>query len=210
MSKPLEGIKVIEIGQEIQGPFAGLVLADMGAAVIKVENRETGDLSRWLTCGLIGGPDVKNSWISFYFIAMNRGKRSITIDLKKPQGIDLIHRLAKGCDVLLTNYRPGVLDRLGLGFEDVLKDNPKIVYAQASSWGPKGPWVKRPSRDTLAQAASGLMAKTGMPEDPPLAAGFAVADHSGALSLAAGVLGALFARERTGKGQPVDASIFAL
>ena len=208
MSKPLEGIKVIEVGQEIQGPFAGLLLADMGAAVIKIENRETGDLSRWLTCGLIGGPEAKNQEVPFYFTAMNRGKRSITVDLKKAGGVALIHRLAKSCDVLLTNYRPGVLDRLGLGFDDLLKDNSRIVYAQASSWGPKGPWVKRPSRDTLAQAASGLMAKTGMPEDPPLAAGIAVADHSGALSLAAGVLGALFARERTGKGQRVDASIF--
>ncbi|HTQ25301.1 MAG TPA: CaiB/BaiF CoA-transferase family protein, partial [Candidatus Binataceae bacterium] len=174
MSKPLEGIKVIEVGQEIQGPFAALVLADMGASVIKIENRETGDLSRWLTCGLIGGPEARNQDVSFYFTAMNRGKRSITVDLKKPGGVALIHRLAKSCDVLLTNYRPGVLDRLGLGFDDLLKDNTKIVYAQASSWGPKGPWVKRPSRDTLAQAASGLMAKTGMPENPPLAAGIAV------------------------------------
>jgi len=103
MSKPLEGIKVIEVGQEIQGPFAGLVLADMGASVIKIENRETGDLSRWLTCGLIGGPEAKNPDVSFYFTAMNRGKRSITLDLKKPGGVALIHRLAKSCDVLLTN-----------------------------------------------------------------------------------------------------------
>ncbi|HVA67914.1 MAG TPA: CoA transferase [Candidatus Binataceae bacterium] len=208
MSKPLEGIKVIEIGQEIQGPFAGQVLGDMGADIIKIENRETGDLSRWLTCGLIAGPEARNADVSFYFTAMNRGKRSITVDLKKPGGVGIIHRMARTSDVLLTNYRPGVLDRLGLGFDDLLKDNPKIVYAQASSWGPKGPWMMRPSRDTLAQAASGLMAKTGMPGDPPLAAGIAVADHSGALSLAAGVLGALFARERTGKGQRVDASIY--
>jgi crotonobetainyl-CoA:carnitine CoA-transferase CaiB-like acyl-CoA transferase len=208
MGQPLEGIKVIEIGQEIQGPFAAMVLADMGADVIKVENRETGDLSRWLTCGLIGGPEAKNQSVSFYFTALNRGKRSITVDLKKPGGVAIVRRLAQSCDVLMTNYRPGVLDRLGLGFDDLLKENPKIVYAQASSWGPKGPWVGRPSRDTLAQAASGLMAKTGLPEDPPLPAGITVADHSGALSLAAGVLGALFARERTGKGQRVDASIF--
>src|SRR5690242_4494449 len=101
MSKPLDGIKVIEIGQEIQGPFAALVLADMGASVIKIENRETGDLSRWLTCGLIGGPEAKNQDVSFYFTAMNRGKRSITVDLKKPGGVALIHRLAQSCDVFL-------------------------------------------------------------------------------------------------------------
>ena len=208
MSKPLEGIKVVEIAQEIQGPFASLVLADMGADVVKVENKETGDLSRWMLTALIGGPDVKNATVSHYFIAMNRGKRSITADLKKPDAIQMVRRMVKSYDVLVTNYRPGVLDRLGLGYDDVRKINPRIVYAQGSSWGPRGPWVTRPSRDTLAQAASGVMAKTGMPADPPLAAGMFVADHSGALSLASGVLAALFARERTGKGQKVDASIY--
>ncbi len=208
MSKPLEGIKVVEIAQEIQGPFASLILADMGADVVKVENKETGDLSRWMLAALIGGLDVRNAMLSHYFIAMNRGKRSITADLKKPGAIEMIRRMVKSYDVLVTNYRPGVLDRLGLGYDEVRRINPRIVYAQGSSWGPKGPWVTRPSRDTLAQAASGLMAKTGMPADPPLAAGMFVADHSGALSLASGVLAALFARERTGKGQNVDASIY--
>jgi len=208
MAKPLDGIKVIEIGQEIQGPFAGLFLADMGADVVKVENKETGDLSRWMAAALIGGPNVKNATVSHYFIAMNRGKRSITVDLKNPEGIEIVRRMAKSYDVLLTNYRPGVLDRLGLGYEDVRRINPRIVYAQGSSWGPKGPWVTRPSRDTLAQAASGIMAKTGMPNDPPLAAGIFVADHTGALSLAGGILAALVARERTGQSQKVDVSIY--
>jgi len=153
MSKPLEGIKVVEIAQEIQGPFASLILADMGADVVKVENKETGDLSRWMLAALIGGPDVTNATVSHYFIAMNRGKRSITADLKKPDAIEMVRRMVKSYDVLVTNYRPGVLDRLGLGFEDVRKINPRIVYAQGSSWGPRGPWVTRPSRDTLAQAA---------------------------------------------------------
>ena len=208
MAKPLEGIKVIEIGQEIQGPFAGLFLADLGADVVKVENKETGDLSRWMAASLIGGPGVRNAAVSHYFIAMNRGKRSITADLKKPAAIEIVRRMVKAYDVLLTNYRPGVLDRLGLGYEEVRKLNPRIVYAQGSSWGPKGPWVMRPSRDTLAQAASGIMAKTGMPNDPPLAAGIFVADHTGALSLAGGILAALVARERTGTSQKVDVSIY--
>ena len=208
MAKPLEGIKVIEIGQEIQGPFAGLFLADLGADVVKVENKETGDLSRWMAASLIGGPSVRNAAVSHYFIAMNRGKRSITADLKNPAAIEIVRRMVKAYDVLLTNYRPGVLDRLGLGYEEVRKLNPRIVYAQGSSWGPKGPWVMRPSRDTLAQAASGIMAKTGMPNDPPLAAGIFVADHTGALSLAGGILAALVARERTGTSQKVDVSIY--
>jgi CoA:oxalate CoA-transferase len=208
MSKPLEGIKVVEIAQEIQGPFASLFLADMGADVVKIENKETGDLSRWMLAALIGGPEVKNATVSHYFIAMNRGKRSITADLKKPHAIEIIRKMVKSYDVLVTNYRPGVLERLGLGYEDARKLNPRIVYAQGSSWGPRGPWVTRPSRDTLAQAASGVMAKTGMPSDPPLPSAMFVADHSGALSLASGILAALFARERTGKGQKVDASIY--
>src|SRR5579875_213506 len=208
MSKPLEGIKVIEIAQEIQGPFAALLLSDLGAQITKIENRETGDLSRWLTAELIGGPNVKNAKSSHYFIAMNRGKRSITLDLKKKAAIGIVQRLAKTHDVLLTNYRPGVLERLGLGFDELRPINPRLIYAQASSWGPKGPWTTRPSRDTLAQAASGLMSKTGMPQDPPLAAGAAIADQAGALALAGGVLAALYARERTGKGQRVDASIY--
>ncbi|MGO9450179.1 MAG: CaiB/BaiF CoA transferase family protein [Candidatus Binataceae bacterium] len=208
MAKPLEGIKVIEIGQEIQGPFASLFLADMGADVVKVENKETGDLSRWMTPALIGGPNVKNPGVSHYFIAMNRGKRSITADLKKPAAIEIVRRMAKSFDVLVTNYRLGVLDRLGLGYEDIRKVNPRIVYAQGSSWGPRGPWVMRPSRDTLAQAASGIMAKTGMPNDPPLPSGLLAADHSGGLSLASGILAALVARERTGQSQKVDVSIY--
>src|ERR1700687_3546921 len=206
MSKPLEGIKVVEIAQEIQGPFASLVLADMGADVVKVENKETGDLSRWMLTALIGGPDVKNATVSHYFIAMHRGKRSITADLKKPDAIEMVRRMVKSYDVLVTNYRPGVLHRLGLGYDEVRKITPRSVYAQGSWWGRRGPWVPRPSRDTLAQAASGVMAKTGMPADPPLAAGMFIADHSGALSLAGGILAALFARERTGKGQKVDAA----
>ncbi len=208
MGKPLEGLKVVEIAQEIQGPFAGLFLASLGADIIKIENKETGDLSRWMLAQLIGGPDVKNAAVSHYFIAMNRGKRSITVDLKKPDGIEIVRRLAKSCDILLTNYRPGVMERLGLGFEDLKKLNPKIIFAQGSSWGPIGPWKMRPSRDTLAQAASGIMAKGGFDKDPPLPAPIFVADHSGALSLAAGILAAVVARDRTGEAQRVDASIY--
>jgi crotonobetainyl-CoA:carnitine CoA-transferase CaiB-like acyl-CoA transferase len=208
MSRPLEGIKVIEIGQEIQGPFAGLCLADLGADVIKIENKEGGDLSRAVLAGLIGGKGVRNADLSHYYHAMNRGKRSVTVDLKNPAGAELVRRLAKVCDVVLTNYRIGVLDRLGLGFEELKRSNPRIIFAQGSSWGPRGPWIKRPSRDILAQAASGIVAKGGRPGDPPMPAPFAVADQTGGLSLAAGILAALFARERTGQAQQVDVSIY--
>jgi crotonobetainyl-CoA:carnitine CoA-transferase CaiB-like acyl-CoA transferase len=208
MTKPLEGIKIIEIAQEIQGPLATLFLADLGAEVTKVENRETGDVSRYLLARLIGGARVRNANVSHYFYAMNRGKRSITADLKKTEGAGIVRRLAKTHDVLLTNYRPGVLERLGLGFDDLRQINTRIIFAQASSWGPEGPWRTRPSRDTLAQAASGLMSKNGMPVDNPLPAGALIADQAGAFTMAGGVLAALFARERTGRGQRVDASIY--
>jgi crotonobetainyl-CoA:carnitine CoA-transferase CaiB-like acyl-CoA transferase len=208
MTKPLQGVKIVEIGQEIQGPFAALILSDLGADVVKVENRETGDLSRWALAGALGGEGTANPDVSPYFMAMNRGKRSVTVNLKEPGGIEVVRRLARDCDVLLTNYRPGVLDRLGLSFDDLKSINPRIVFAQGSSWGPAGPWMKRPSRDMLAQAASGLLAKGGDEGGPPMPAPFAVADTSGGLSLATGILAGLFARERTGEAQRVDVSIY--
>ncbi len=207
MPQPLAGIRVLEIGQEIQGPFAGLILSDLGADVTKVENRDTGDLSRWALAGR-GTTDVPNHDVSPYFIAMNRGKRSITLNLKTPQAIEIVRRLAAKTDVVLTNYRPGVLDRLDIGFEGLKAANPRIVFAQGSSFGPVGPWVQRPSRDILAQGATGLLAKGGFEGDAPLPAAFAVADTSGGMSLAMGILAALFAREQTGEAQKVDVSIY--
>lgn len=208
MPGPLDGVKVIEIAQEIQGPYAGLFLADMGADVIKVEMRDVGDLSRFLVVKLIAGEDAKNADFSHYFLAMNRGKRSLTLDLKRPEAKEILSRLLDSADVLLSNYRPGVLDRLGFGYEKLSKQNPRLIYAAGSSWGPQGPWVTRPSRDTLAQAAGGIMAKNGMPDDRPLPCGSLVADHSGAFMLMSGILAALYAREKTGKGQKVDACIY--
>ncbi len=208
MPGPLDGVKVIEIAQEIQGPYAGLFLADMGADVIKVEMRDVGDLSRFLVVKLIAGEDAKNADFSHYFLAMNRGKRSLTLDLKRPEAKEILSRLLDSADVLLSNYRPGVLDRLGFGYEKLSQQNPRLIYAAGSSWGPQGPWVTRPSRDTLAQAAGGIMAKNGMPDDRPLPCGSLVADHSGAFMLMSGILAALYAREKTGKGQKVDACIY--
>lgn len=207
MSQPLAGVRVVEIGQEIQGPFAGLLLSDLGADVIKIENRTTGDLSRWALAGR-GSTDVPNHDVSPYFIAMNRGKRSITLDLKQPAAIEVVKRLAARADVVLTNYRPGVLDRLGIGFEGLKAANPRIVFAQGSSFGPVGPWVQRPSRDILAQAATGLLAKGGFEGDAPMPAPFAVADTAGGMSLAMGILAGLFARAQTGEPQQVDVSIY--
>jgi crotonobetainyl-CoA:carnitine CoA-transferase CaiB-like acyl-CoA transferase len=208
MAGPLAGIRVVEIAQEIQGPYAALLLADLGADVVKVELPGLGDLSRHMRIRLIAGPDAKHPDFSHYFLAMNRGKRSVTLDLKHPDGKRALARLLESADVLVTNYRPGVLDRLGFDHASLAARNPGLVYASGSSWGPEGPWRTRPSRDTLAQAAGGLMAKTGPEGAPPQPCGALVADHSSAFALVAGILAALVARTRTGRGQQVDASIY--
>jgi crotonobetainyl-CoA:carnitine CoA-transferase CaiB-like acyl-CoA transferase len=208
MPGPLDGIRVIEVAQEIQGPYAAMHLADLGAEVIKVETPKIGDLSRHMRIKLIAGEGAKNAEFSHYFLAMNRGKKSITLDLKHAAAKEVLWRLLERADVLVTNYRPGVLERLGFPWEEMQRRNPRLVFAQGSSWGPRGPWRTRPSRDTLAQAVGGLMAKTGPQDGEPHAAGALVADHSGALTLLAGILAALFARERTGRGQRVDVSIY--
>ncbi len=204
----LDGIRILELGQEIQGPFAALMLGDMGADVIKVESRATGDLARRTTVGRSAGPGAPHANFQQYFLVLNRGKRSITLDLKKSEGKAIFLRLLAQADVLLTNFRPGVLDRLGFGYEEMHTLLPRLVYAVASSWGPEGPWAQRPSRDLLAQAASGMMSKTGTESSPPLPAGSIIADYTGAQMAAMGILAALYARERTGKGQRVDTSMY--
>ncbi|WP_281783685.1 CaiB/BaiF CoA transferase family protein [Sinimarinibacterium flocculans] len=205
----LQGVRVIEIAQEIQGPFAGLLLADLGAEVIKIENCETGDLARRTTVGAVSrGEPVPHADFQQYFFMLNRGKRSVTLNLKSEEGKQILMRLLGDADVLLTNFRPGVLERLGFGYEALSQRLPRLIYAVASSWGPRGPWARRPSRDMLAQAASGLMAKTGKDGDQPLPAGMVVADYAGAMTAFSGVLAALYARERTGQGQRVDVSMY--
>jgi len=208
MAGVLDGIRVVELGQEIQGPFATLQLADMGAEVIKIENRITGDLARRTTVGRIAGPNAPHATFQQYFLVLNRGKKSLTLDVKTADGRAILMRLLESADVLLTNFRPGVLDRLGFGYDILHAKLPRLVYAVASSWGPEGAWAARPSRDTLAQAASGLMAKTGQEGSPPLPAGTLLGDYCGAHMAATGVLAALYAREKTGRGQRVDTSMF--
>jgi len=210
MAGALEGIRVVELGQEIQGPYATLFLADMGADVIKVENRIDGDLARQMTVGRIGGDDVANAEFGQCFYLLNRGKRSLTLDLKKSEGKEVLMRLLESSDVLLTNFRPGVLDRLGFGWDALAEKFPRLIHATASSWGPEGPWARRPSRDMLAQAATGVMAHTGMDDQPPLPAGVVMADYAGAMMAAMGVLAALQARTRTGRGQKVDTSMYGV
>lgn len=204
MGGPLEGVKVIEFGQEIQGPFAGLLLSYMGAQIYKVERREGGDLSRRAAARWVD----RLKGVSPYFLSFNRGKRSITLDLKAPEAKEVVYRLAQKADVVISNFREGVLDRLQLGYDDLKVRNPRIIFAQASGFGPNGPMANRPARDVLAQAYSGLMSVTGRADDYPLPSGNLIGDESGGLHMASAVLAALYSRERTGKGQRVSTSIY--
>ncbi len=199
MGGPLEGIRVLDFTIAQQGPYATLLMADMGADVIKVEQPGRGEIGRVL------GMDRKRA-VSVYFLAINRGKRSLTLDLKSERGREVALRLARDCDVVANNFRPGVMEKLGLDYEAFKQANPRIIYATASAFGTKGRLGRKPGNDILAQAMSGLMSTTGE-DDVPLPTGAAIADHMSGLTLALGVVTALLVRERTGVGQKVETSL---
>ncbi len=196
---PLEGIRVLDFTIAQQGAYATLLLADMGAEVIKVEQPGKGEVGRLL--GI-----VRRTGFSAYFLAINRGKKGLTLELKSEKGREVALRLARDCDVVVHNFRPGVMEKLGLGYGAFRAVNPRIIYAAASAFGTKGPLGRKPGNDILAQAVSGLMSVTGEGE-APLPAGAAMADHIGALTLALGIASALLRRERTGEGQAVETSL---
>lgn len=198
---PLEGIRVLDVSQVMAGPFACMLLADLGADVIKVEPLE-GDQTRGAMGFKMKGPD------SMGFLNMNRNKRSLSLDLKSERGRELFYKLAKTADVIVENYRPGVVQRLGIDYESVRKVNPKIVYASISGFGQSGPWSSRPGFDLMAQAMSGVMSVTGYPGGKPVKAGVPVADIGCALFAVYGVLSAYIGAQKTGQGQHIDASLF--
>ena len=197
---PLAGIRVLDFTVFQQGPQASLVFADMGASVIKVEVPNFGDLGR--VVGMTG-----EDRFSPYFVAHNRGKRSITLDLKNDRAKQIALQIAERSDVAIHNFRPGVMERLGLGYEDMRNVNPRIIYGHASGYGTKGPRAGHPAFDLAAQAQGGIMSVTGEAGGYPLPAGAAIADYVGALNLATAVISALYARERTGTGQKIETSL---
>ena len=203
MPMPLEGIRVIDWTIWQQGPVASVMLGDLGAEVVKVEERVGGDPGRGVLRAQ--GLDLKDR-PNFYFEANNRNKKSIAVDLKKPAGVEIVRRLAAGADVFVQNFRKGVAARLGLDAATLRAANPRLVYASATGYGPEGPESGAPSFDYLGLARSGIMYSAGEPDDEPLAIAGGIADQMGAIMLAYGVLAALIARERTGRGQEVDAS----
>ena len=197
---PLAGVRVLDFTVFQQGPQASVIFADMGADVIKVEPPRFGDLGR-----VVGSKGEER--FSPYFLAHNRGKRSITLDIKKEEAKRICLELAARCDVAIHNFRPGVMERLGLGYDDMRKVNERIIYGHASGYGAKGPRANHPAFDLAAQAQGGIISVTGEPEGFPVPAGAAIADYVGAVNLALAVISALFARERTGCGQKIDTSL---
>jgi formyl-CoA transferase len=194
--RPLDGIRVIDLSRVLAGPFATMLLADMGAEVIKVEEPGRGDDTRaWPA--FVGGE-------STYFMSVNRGKKSLTLDLKAPAGKAILRRLLAGADVLLENFRPGTLERLGFGYEAVRGMNPRLVYCSISGFGESGPEAGRPGYDLIVQGESGIMDLTGFPDGPPVKVGNSIADLTAGTMAAHGVVLALLARERTGAGQKVE------
>jgi len=199
---PLEGLVVVDFSQFLAGPSASLRLADLGAKVIKVERPGSGDLSRQL---YVSNLEVDGD--STLFHTINRNKLSFSADLKKEDDLSRIRKLLASADVMIQNFRPGVIERLGLGYEAVKEINPRIIYASVSGYGEHGPWRERPGQDLLVQAISGLTWLNGNADDPPIAAGVAVADMMTGTHLVQGILAALIRRSTQGRGARVDVSL---
>jgi crotonobetainyl-CoA:carnitine CoA-transferase CaiB-like acyl-CoA transferase len=203
--KPLEllsGIKILSFTQWLLGPAAVQYLADLGADVIKVEPPGTGAWERrW------AGADTFRNGVSVFFLLANRNQRSLTLNLKHPEALAVTRKLIEKADVLVENFRPGVMDRLGLGYEEARKINPAIVYASSSGFGQDSPYRDLPGQDLIIQALSGLAAATGRAGDPPTPAGAAIVDQHGAALMAMGILAALVNRSRTGEGQRVEVTM---
>lgn len=201
MPGALDGMTVLDLSILVQGPQAAAMLHDMGADVIKVELPVAGDLGRWIQ---ISAEDNRSP----LFEACNRGKRSVTLDLRQPGGKTALRKLVETADVLIHNFVPGTMEEWQLSYEELAAINPSLIYASGSSFGPLGPDSPREGADTIGQAWGGLISTTGTDEGDPTPVGVLIADHTGCQNLTTGVLGALVHRERTGEGQRVEVSLF--
>ena len=196
---PLEDIVVLDFTRVLAGPYCAMILANLGAKIVKVEKPDTGDDSRSF------GP-YKNGQ-SAYFVSLNRGKKSIAIDLKKPEGKQIIKELTEVSDVVLENFRPGTMKKLGLSYDVLSKINPRVIYAAVSGFGHSGPYSERPAYDMIAQALGGIMSITGQPGGEPTRVGSSIGDIIAGMFGAIGIISALYERVFTGKGQMVDVAM---
>jgi len=196
MAGPLAGIRILDLSWVLAGPFATMVLSDLGAEVIKLERPESGDLARRT------GPFIDDE--SAYFMSLNRGKKSLTIDLKTAKGKQVFLKLVKNVDVIVENFVPGTMKRLGLDYEVVRKRNPRIIYTSISGFGQTGPYAQQRALDIIIQAMGGMMSITGEPDGPPIRPGASLGDMTAGLFTTIGILTAIFEREKSGQGQMLD------
>ena len=199
MSGPLADVKILDLTWVLSGPYASMVLCDLGAEVIKVERPPYGDVARTT------GPFVNGE--SSYFFSINRGKKSVLLDLKNPEGKDLFLRLVEKVDVVMENFTPGSMDRLGLGYEALSQRNPRLIYAATSGFGQTGPDRNRPALDVVVQGMGGVMSITGEPGGGPVKPGLSLADITAGLFTAIGILAALHERDQSGRGQMIDVAM---
>ncbi|MEK7853457.1 MAG: CoA transferase, partial [candidate division NC10 bacterium] len=200
MRGPLDGLKVLDLTRILAGPFCTMILGDMGADVVKVENPDGGDdTRRW------GPPFLEGE--SAYFLSVNRSKRSLTLNLKVPRGKALLADLLTRADVLIENFRPGAVERLGFGYEAAAAQNPRLIYCSISGFGQTGPDALRPGYDLIVQGESGVMSLTGFPDGPPCKVGLSIADIIAGMYAVQGIAFALYAREKTGRGQRIDVAL---
>ena len=199
MASPLDGIKVLDLTRVLAGPYATMLLGDLGAEVIKIEQPGTGDESRNF------GP-FKNGF-SLYFMSVNRGKRSLTLNLKTERGQAIFKQLLKRTDILVENFRPGTMEKLGLGYDTLKSEHPSLIYAACSGFGQTGPYAQQGAYDMIIQGMGGIISITGEPDGPPVRVGTSISDITAALFTTIGILSALHHRNQTGRGQFVDVAM---
>jgi CoA:oxalate CoA-transferase len=199
MTKPLSNIRVLDLTRVLAGPYCTMILSDLGAEIIKIELPGTGDDSRAF------GPFIGSR--SLYFLSINRGKKSVSLNLKSAKGKEILKNLVKQSDILVENYRPGTMEKLGLGYETLKEINPRLIYAASSGFGHTGPYSQKPAYDILAQAMGGIMSITGWQGSAPTRVGMSLGDITASLFTAIGINAALYQREKTGLGQKIDVSM---
>ena len=206
--RPLDNIRILDITRALAGPYCTMMLGDLGADVIKVERPGSGDETRGWGPPFVGKPYGPYPGESAYFIAANRNKRSLTVNIQRPEGQQIIHQLAGISDVLVENYRTGDLDKLGLGYANLHEKFPRLIYCSVSGYGRTGPYADRPGYDAVIQGEGGMMSITGPVAGPPSRVGIPITDITSGMFAATAILAALRARDITGEGQLVDISLF--